>query len=271
MTIATGLHSEMPREEYDALKLLNYSLAKEIQESPAQLQHKARFPADDSPAKKLGRAGHLAILEPDKFRTQVVQWTGDRRAGKKWEEFEAANAGKEILLPDEYRRASMIREAVMARKEAREAIEGTQSEVTGVGRLQGIDCKARFDALGRFLAEIKTTRHANRERIQNDGARLLYHAQFAWYSDLLEAATGESRPMRVIAIQSEAPFCVAVFDVYAEELAAGRRLYHGWINRYAECLASGVWPEPTTGVLRWEVPAWAPGCEDEEAEDAFAA
>lgn len=275
--IAIGTHATIDRAEYDALPHLNYSLAKALEESPAEFQHKKRFPGDDSTSKKLGRVGHLALVEPDKFKTDVVQWTAKTeggeakpRKGKEWEAFKAANVGKEIVLPDEYRRACLMREAVMARKEAREAIEGAQSEVTAIGQLMGIDCKARLDALGRFLAEIKTTRHARRERIQNDGARLLYHAQFAWYSDILESATGEARPLRVIAVQSDGPFCVAVFDVHEEELAEGRRLYQGWLRTYLECMESGRWPEPTSGVLRWELPVWAPRGLEEEAEDAAA-
>lgn len=276
--IATGTHSLVTREEYDALLHLNYSLAKEMGVSPKHFAHWQKYPHKDSPALKLGGIAHWAVLEPDKFKTNVAVWDSKTdagnlrpRNGKRWDEFEAANAGKVIVLQEERDRAEAIRNAVFAEPEARALIEEGQPEVTGIGKLLGIECKSRFDVLGRFLGEIKTTRHAQREAIQNHGAKLNYHGQFAWYSDLLASATGEQRPMRVIAIESEPPYCVAVFEVDENALREGRRLYEGWLRLYLECQESGRWPGPARGVLRWEVPAWASSVEfEEEAEDAAA-
>lgn len=276
--IAPGLHSEMTREEYDALPHLNYSLAKEMQKSPKHFAHWKEYPHRDSPALKLGGISHWAILEPEKFKANVAVWdsrtaTGNLRPrnGKAWDEFEAAHAGQEIVLLDEKRRAESIRESVMAHPEARRLIVGGTSEVTGIGQLMGIDVKSRFDLLAQYLlVEIKTSRHAQREAIQNHGAKLGYHGQFAWYSDVLTAAIGEECAMRVIAIESEPPFCVSVFGVEEDALTAGRALYQGWLRTYLECLESGRWPGPTEGLLPWRVPAWAAGCEDEEGEDAAA-
>lgn len=277
--IAIGTHASVERAEYDAMPHLNYSLAKEMAKSPRHFAHWQKYPHKDSPALKLGGISHWALLEPEKFKNNVAVWdsrtdSGNLRPrnGKRWDDFEAAHAGQVIVTQEEKDRAEAIRDAVMAEPEARRLIEGGQSEVTGIGKLLGIDCKSRFDVLGDYLAEIKTTRHAQRQAIQNHGAKLHYHAQFGWYHDLLEAATGEARPVRVVAIESEPPYCVAVFEVDADALADGRRVYEGWLRLFLECQESGRWPGPAGGVLRWEVPVWASGIAfDEEAEDAVAA
>jgi hypothetical protein len=268
--IARGLHSTVGREEYDALPHLNYSLAKEIQKSPKHFRFRKSFARTDSPTLKLGRVCHLAIFEPDVFRSNVAKWEGDRRAGKEWEKFKADHAGKELVTAAEHAEACAMREAVMAHKEARALVEDGQPEVTGIGKLLGLDVKARFDRVGQFLVELKTTRHAAPAAFQNDCARLLYHGQFAWYSDVLSAAA-EERPMRVITLENEPPYCVAVFRVEEDVLSAGRVLYEGWLRTYLRCMETGEWPGPTEEVLPLRLPAWAPGCEDEEAINADAA
>ena len=57
--------------------------------SPRHYQHRLTTPRSDSPAMRLGRAIHTAVLEPDLF---PVHWTlyDGRRAGNAWTEFSAA-------------------------------------------------------------------------------------------------------------------------------------------------------------------------------------
>ena len=71
-------------------------------ESPLHYRDAVETQKDATGAMNVGTAEHCMVLEPDQFPPRYVVWTGGRRAGKEWDNFEAANLDKTIIKADEY-------------------------------------------------------------------------------------------------------------------------------------------------------------------------
>ena len=56
---------------------------------------------DDTPAMRMGRLIHAAVLEPDVFNQNAVVFEGKTRRGKAWDEFKAEHAEGWIVTYDE--------------------------------------------------------------------------------------------------------------------------------------------------------------------------
>ena len=96
----------MSHTDYNQMKALNYSGAKQILVSPAHYQAWLDEVREETPALKLGRLVHLASLEPEVFdRTVRLMPECDRRTKEGKAIFEAftatLKAGEECLKKDE--------------------------------------------------------------------------------------------------------------------------------------------------------------------------
>jgi exodeoxyribonuclease VIII len=266
---------DLPREEYDRLDGVNFSTLKEMAKSPAHYRHKLLGQDVDTDARKLGRASHIAALEPERFRSECVRWDGGRRAGKEWEAFKAKHRGREILTEDEYQRCMDIQRAVRGDARALSLLSGGRGEVTllwthvaqAVGELPGYEtrCKARPDFISPLaIVDLKTTRDGSPEGFGREAWRYRYHMQAAYYADGYEAATGTRLPYFIIAVESADPCVVQVYRVPESKLAMGHAEYRGLLDRLAVCRRESRWPGYGDGELELELPRWAMAQNDDE-------
>ena len=102
-----GLYNDMPFSEYRAIKAVNASFLADMTVSPS---HARQLKDKGYTTKTLdfGRAVHCAVLEPTKFNNEYAIYTGKTRRGKKWDAFNAANEGKEILKVEEETEAKLL-------------------------------------------------------------------------------------------------------------------------------------------------------------------
>jgi hypothetical protein len=213
----------------------------------------------------MGRAVHCAVLEPDRFPLDYTVYTGSRRAGSEWHEFAAANAGKTILKADEYARCLDIRDAVRAHPVAGNLLANGDAEqtVTWADDKTGIACKARIDWVVRnSLIDLKTTRSVDAREFGAVAARMQYHGQLAFYTNGFLGSQRVSRAPsapRIIAVESEPPYDVAVFRVGLDAMLAGYDLVAEYLHRLAECRASDTWPGRYPQQTELELPSWALG------------
>ena len=256
-TIAAGIHSEVTREEYDGIDRLNYSKLKLMAKSPA---HYMAAPRKDSDAMKLGRAVHLAVLEPDRFAAEVAIWTGERRAGKLWEAFKEANAGKELLSEEEHRQAHLVAEAVRNDPTAARYLTVGTPETTVLWDAGGHACKSRLDWVGTSaLVDLKSTRDASPASFGRDAYNMHYAAQAAFYSDAHYVATGEALPFVIVAVEPNDPFAVVTYRIPDALIALGRQQYLSWLDRLTYCLERKTWPSYAEGEIDLCLPRWAEG------------
>ncbi len=275
-----GIYPRMSRAEYDALLRTNWSRLKTLGKSPAHFRHE--FFAKDSPdtsTKKLGRVGHVAVLEPERFRTECAVWTDGRRAGKGWEAFKEANEGREIITEDEASYCNALQAAVRADVHAAKYVSRGQSEVSilwthevpTIAGLPGytMNCKGRVDfvAGAGALVDLKTCRDASPEAFGKACWNFRYHVQAAFYADGYEAATGKRLPFVVVAVETSAPHVVQVYRIPEEILELGRQEYRSLLDRLNHCRNENHWPAYFEGEADLTLPKWAAPSEEEDAGD----
>ncbi len=253
------LLTDLSREAYDAIEAVNFSTLKHLAQSPAKYRYALDNDRPDTDALRRGRVTHLACLEPDRLPSAVVVFEGARRAGKEWDAFEKANAGKEILTLKEFEQVKAISLAVRNSPQVAPYLEDGRGEVSVTWETNGVACKGRMDWLAGCgaIVDLKTTKDASPLGFPREVLNYKTHAQAAFYSDGYAAATGDVLPYLLIAVEPVAPFAVQVYRVPPRVLSLGREMYLSWMATLIECRRENRWPGYGQGELDLVLPAWA--------------
>jgi exodeoxyribonuclease VIII len=237
---------------YRTHEFLSQSDLKVIAEySPAHFRYYRRHPKPDSDPKKLGRASHVAILEPLKFEAMYMKGPRvDKRtkAGRTlWEEAEesARESGRELLLPEHYDAPDEMRESVRSNPAVSELLEAGVAERASFGKVHGVDGKALTDYYrprDHAIVDLKSTRCASRRSFERDIRSYRYHWQAVWYTDLIEAITGKTPSFTIVAVETVPPYGSAVYTIKPDLMAIARREMIETLKIYQECMRTGQWP-----------------------------
>jgi exodeoxyribonuclease VIII len=276
---------DMPEAEYHAHSALgNTDIGIIRNRSPAHYIARKAAPDKDTPAKLDGRALHCAILEPGKFmqRYSVAPSNAPRdlrhlRDAAKpsdstrasiawWDNFDAANAGRILLMQDDYDNKMRVADAVREHPELKGYFDapGGQSEVsvfatdpeTGVG----VKCRQDYRVqLGGYTVVLdpKSTEDARAANFQKSAWNYNYFQQNAFYTDVSEWADAKIDLFLFIAFEKEAPYGVKVYEVAEQDIEFGRRSYREGLNIAAECYRTGIWPIYDEGIEVLTRPGWA--------------
>lgn len=272
-----GIHM-ISRKTYDGITdRVNWSTLKLMEKSPAHYRDALTNGNKDSDSKKRGRATHLAVFEPDVYAGQVAVWEGGVRRGKDWDVFCAENRGKELLTRTEHEESRAIASAVRNHPAAGKLLSGGLSEATLLwthrapefASLPGyqVECKCRVDFIAkeaRAIVDLKTTRDASVSGFGQAAWRYGYHVQAAWISDAYFAVTKERWPFILVAVETEEPRAVTVFEVPERILELGRETYRNLLDRRALCLAENKWPGYAEETVELELPRWAVNFSEED-------
>ena len=261
------LIKDLPAGEYHAIKALSASGAKLLLRSPAHFLELTTNPREPTAAMKLGTLTHTLFFEPEKFAQEfAISPRFDKRTsiGKKAaEEFEADNEGKTILDEAQYARAKTISDAAKANPAVKDYLEeGGDAEVTMLWDQHRVPCKARVDFLsGDVMLDLKTCQDASPEGFARQIATYKYHLQAAHYMDGFLAISGlELKKFIFVAVESEAPYAVGVYELDAKSLLAGKRAMReaaeGYIMATEKPLKAFSF---TRGVQTISIPQWAMG------------
>lgn len=272
----------MTFEQYAAIEAVNWSTLKELQKSPLAYKHRLTTQLADRDAFRLGRATHTAVLEPHKFEHEYVLWTGGRRAGKAWDEFEetAARSGKTVLTAAQHEQALAIRDAVRGHHIAGRYLEHGVAEfvIQWDHEQTGIPLKGRVDWIHgsgamKTLVDLKTSRSATDLRMFSASAwRLGYYHQLAFYRAIMRGWSGEDLPCIIIAVEPTAPHDVAVYRLSEDALWAAGQDVDELLNKLAACRALDQWPGACEAEIELDAPAWTMTDDDlDTAEPAWAA
>jgi hypothetical protein len=264
---APTIRSRVPWDEYVALPGISITRLKEIKRSPLHYFYRLTHPKE-SPSLSLGKAAHAAVLEPERYEREYVVWrrrtaSGNLgpRSGQYWDAFVAENPGMSIVTEDEHELALSISKAVRAYAPAMRYLESGEPEVTMQWEADGIRCRTRVDWFARtdewpHLVELKTADDCRVLRFGNQAARFGYHMQLGWHFDAYRTIKGVEPRMKVIAVESEPPHAVAVYDVPSDVIDQGRDDYQQLMLRLVECQSTGHFPGPQEVEEALTLPSW---------------
>ena len=218
---------------------------------------------EDTPALRWGRLVHMAVLEPVRL-AQMPRWDGGRKGGREWAAFESlldAGGHEDYLSSGELPRLFAITESTRRALAKLPHIVATEArrDWTGAeaGEMYGA-ATARIDALleGGGMLEVKTTRAIDERAFLRQAYGLGYHLQLGWYARGISSLMDQ--PCYVLAIESAAPHCCAVYRVPQSIIADGYAEACRIALHYRCCEACGSFPGPyDEGILDYSLPEWA--------------
>jgi exodeoxyribonuclease VIII len=264
--IVQGRHDDQPGEQYHAIEAFNSGSVSKLLRSPAHFvahREKGVTPTDSM---ILGTALHMCLLEPALAQRRIVTAP---KFGRKKEDIAAKELFYKTLPPsaialdeDDMARLNGMVKSLRSHRAVDMLLQGGRSEVSlyWVDGKEKVPCKARIDYLGADcgVIDLKTTSDASKDAFKRSVASWMYHAQAWHYWSAVEAVLHTSPPYFVwIAVESDPPHGVGVYQIGTPSLLAGSRLVSEAMRRYAEGHRTGVWPSYSALIETLDVPRWA--------------
>lgn len=250
--------SNIPFDEYRALKGVNISSLLHLGLSPRHYKAALSLPGKDTPAMVIGRAVHTKVLEPWKFDQEYIEYTG-RRAGAAWQAFALAHADRTILNSTEMGQVLPVAQAIAEHPNTiRYLHESGRTELTLEWRDKDTDleCKGRIDWLTDSLVlDLKTSREIAPKRFARSCSDLEYVTKMAWYRDAA-CLDGLTRDVVLLVAEKTPPFDVVPYRIPEDYLRMGRVHYKMLLRKLAGCLEAGTWPGIASGPIDLELSDW---------------
>lgn len=257
----------IPDHEYHAYEALSASGIKKLLQSPAHFKVMRDTKNEPTASMILGTATHMAILEPDRFNTEVVIAPEAKKitnAGKaEWAEFEAANVGKLAIKKADFDHVLEMRKSVF----------GSPQWVSNFGRLESasevsffwenptyeVPCKARMDRLydNGIILDLKTCADASPKGVIKAIANFQYHVQAAFYLDAYRAVMGKHATSFVFCfVENTAPYATAYYVLSEDAIRGGYAKVDAGLRLYQQALRSNTWAGYAPEIQLIDLPTW---------------
>lgn len=271
--ITPGIYHDVSFETYLSWDCFHKSMVASALRSTLHLEHFINSEFEPSKVMDFGSLVDCLLLEPkifdNKFREKPETYINNKdeekpfNANSNWCKAwiqEAKDDGVTSYKKEDYSKALDIIESVNSHKTASQWINAPEQQVAVVwlDEETGIMCKARLDLLkSDMIVDVKTTANASSDPFARIMNSLLYHVQASMYQTGLSCNNGgEVLPFNLIVAETEAPFCVATYNVGEDSLHAGNILFRKAIRKYKDYLEIGP-----TGYSDFpdeiDVPRWA--------------
>ena len=227
---------------YHAHPALGSSRLRELLKSPAHFRANLRR---ETEALALGSLVHTLVLEPHAFPERYVVVPKIDGRTKEGRAAKAALADDPRIAVDgeTMAEASACATSIMGHI-VYQQIRNAQVEHTvfWVDEETGIECKARFDVVGPWLVDLKTTRDASPKGFQSAIATYGYHIQAAHYMAGAIANGMEPRGFLFACVETSPPYLPAGYLMGNPTLEQGERERREALLTYAQCLRDDRWP-----------------------------
>lgn len=198
--------------EYQALDRLNQSTIKEILANPFKWALGASRQVK-SEAMDFGSLCHDLILSPseieNKYKFSKFDKLDFRLKECKAEKAEAENEGKILLDKATRDKAEQLVEHNLSSLDV--WLDDGEQEVTFLGEIDGVECKARLDWINKYhnrIIDIKIMQNADKESFTKSVLNFGYHIQASFYMTLTGAKT-----FQFLVIEKEYPFMMGVYEL----------------------------------------------------------
>ena len=268
-----GVHTHITNEEYHAGPGISKSGLWTIStKTPAHYRF-ADPDEQDSRAKDVGTATHIALLEPEAFEARVMMGPEDRR-GNKWADakLRADATGRLLLTGPDHDKVMRIRDAGEKCATLVDLRRGAMVEASGyaIDPETGMLCRVRPDAYNLragAIMDLKSSRDGGARMFSRAAAEYGYHMQEAFYTDVWNmayAAThkpgGQTNMVEAfvfVVIETTAPFLVTAYELTPSAVDEGREAYKRALRTYATCAQTDTWPGYSQDIEQLDLPAWA--------------
>ena len=232
---------------------------------------------DETEALRIGRALHMALLEPALFQktyVRIPEFTGKTRDGRDSAQSAEARARRQEwrdslpkdaiqLSESEFGTLMGMIHSVMKHQDALNILRYGVPERAGYYRdpQTGILCRIKPDlfhsgAMG--LIDIKTTDDVSYDRFGRKIFQYGYDFQMAMYCEGIYQITGKRVEFPLLlAVEKKPPYEVAVYQADNALLAHGLERDRYALSRLKECLQTKTWPSYQENVQVISLPKWA--------------
>ena len=258
--------ADIPAAEYhqDARdgKYLSSHLLGDFRRCPLLYRQKmtGEIPPQDSAAYLTGRAVHALVCEGRAaFESEFVvsdgpvnPKTGETfgRATKAYREWAAAQRLTPVSTED-FGFMAKLQAAVYVHPVAGRLLQDGWAEGTVRGECRGEPVQIRVDYFnpnwedamtGEKGAVVDLKTCDTLDFFESDARRYGYVHQLAFYREVLRAASGETFPVYIVAVEKRAPHRVGVWKIAAAALDAAKDANDRAIDALRECRRTGEWP-----------------------------
>ncbi|MGQ4353233.1 PD-(D/E)XK nuclease-like domain-containing protein [Streptomyces drozdowiczii] len=271
-TAAPVVIDGMPADDYhaDRNSISSTSLRKILAPGcPAQFKYDLDHPQAPKKEFDLGNAAHATVLGEGHDIVEL-DYPNYLKADARSARDAAYAANKVPLLPKEKAQVDAMAEAIRQHPLAGPLFQpGTgvaEQSIFWTDPATGIRCRIRPDWLKQLpgltlCVDYKTIKSADPETVSKAIRDHGYHQQDAFYTDGIWAALDPQDVRFVFVFQSKiAPYLVTVRELTDQNRDLGRAKNERALRIYADCQATGIWPDwtgPVTEIPTISMPTWA--------------
>lgn len=273
---APGIYSGVPMKVYHGPRLcdgpsISSSGLRKMERSPLHYWDSSPYnpngqPEEDKSAWAFGRAAHCLFLGDGSFLEEFAirpdKWDSWRtNDSKKWRG-EQELAGKTCLTPDDLENLSAMAKSLAAHPTIQHGLLNGLVEHTIVWKdpKTGVWVKARPDVIpteSRVTADLKKTTNASPVSVRRAIGEFGYHQQMALVGEgLRRVADMEVETHNLVFLEDKRPWAVNITPLSPMAIHYGERQNRRALDRFAECLNSGVWPTYDDDEVPAELPEY---------------
>lgn len=246
---------------------VNQSSLKKILDSPAHYQAALKSKLIPTPAMEMGTALHALSLDgEDAFNGAYIKKPDgirlNTKEGREWKEGVGrkkvlASGGKDDPWGSVLGMAKSLERLAWFDPKQEDYIK--HNEVSIYWEEHGVNCKARLDRVlieDGIVLDLKTTDSVDPELFTKKVVSLGYDFQAAYYARAAEVAYGKPFKFIFVAVERKAPYTVDLFEVTPDMMQEGLYKVEKALKIYAECNASGEWPNREPVIRQLDYPGW---------------
>lgn len=275
-----GVYHDITNATYhNEWNAVNHSRLEWLDRSPRYCRAQMQKREEPTPAMILGSAVHAAILEPDTFLYRFIEQPdfGDMRSSTRKAERDVWIASKKakgftVLSAETMSQVQAMQAAAQSHplaKKLLESINHVENSVVWTDKATGLLCKARPDALVDrigVMLDLKTCRDSRPKAFASAFYDFGYWRQFPFYLAGLHAHGRNYARVVVVAVESEPPHDVRVYEVSEESIDLGHIDNCRLLELHARYDREG-WPEHADAeAMALTLPDWAKATERKKAE-----
>jgi len=196
-----------------------------------------------------GTAVHMMLLQPERLESDVAVWTGGRRSGGAWDEFQEEHAGKLVMRAQDFDQAADVYAAIYRHDMLLGALQNIHAEVAIITRDDRLPVRGMVDAIdlrGRRIVDIKTTDAGiSHDQCERTIRSLKYREKMSCYRRWLARVTNtrsESWRCWNLFISMQPPYGIRLVEFTTTALEWGESRMLRALRAYRDALKADAWP-----------------------------